>query len=84
MKTIITTIILGLSVLNLSARHLNSDLKVRSTDNSLITIVINNRVIHNPSSMISVGDLAPGRHSLKVIKHEPATGIQFKKWFTME
>ncbi len=66
----ITILLLALSIL-LSSKSFASKLKVYSFDNSLIKVVIDNRVYTGFSRFVNLNRLSPGIHNIKILKLQP-------------
>lgn len=66
MKTIISTIILGLSMLSLQAMHLNSEVSINTPGVARIIISMDGRTYNSSAGNMILRDVAPGRHRLHV------------------
>ncbi len=66
MKTIISTIILGLSLLSLQASHLGSELSINTSGVSQMLINLNGNMYKTSSNTYVLRNVAPGRHKFSV------------------
>jgi hypothetical protein len=67
MKTLITTIAIGLATLSAKANH-DSALNLKMFDNGMFTVVLDEQPSYSPSRVFSVAGVQPGYHKLKVIR----------------
>lgn len=66
MKTIISTLILGLSFLTLQASHLSSQLNINTRGISQMLINLDGHVHKTSGNSYALGEVAPGKHRLSV------------------
>ena len=67
MKNLITTLAIGLSMLNAKAEH-SSVLKLKMFDNGIFSVVLDDQPSCEPAAMFSNPHINPGYHKLKVIR----------------
>lgn len=75
MKNIISLLILGIAIGNLSAhpKKQYSSLNLKLYDQGIFTVMLDNQTSNFPSDNYYISKLKPGLHQLKVIKYYPAS-----------
>lgn len=72
MKKILSTLLLALIVVvNADAQSKRSVLRFRLSDNSRLAVSIDDRYYDKQGISITIGDLPPGRHYIKIYKYVP-------------
>jgi hypothetical protein len=93
MKTIFTTIAIGLAVLNAAtakANHNSSALNLKMFDNGNFSVVLDNQAAYSQSGFFSANQIEPGYHKLKVIRYRAQPygysmmqQVIYKGWITI-
>lgn len=71
MKTIFTTIAIGLAALNANASHNSSALNLKMFGNGNFSVVLDNQASYVQTGLFSANQIEPGNHKLKVIRYYP-------------
>jgi len=89
MKTIFTTIAIGLTMLGAKANHFSA-FNLKMFDNGMFSVVIDNNAACAQSNVFTVANIQPGNHKLKVIRYfknpysnYPMQKVVYKGWITI-
>jgi hypothetical protein len=78
-RLLLTMVVLLTSLPALFAQDSRSIIKVRLTDNSPITVAIDNRHFNEANRVLTVNNLPPGRHRIKVFLVNPNPTISARR-----
>jgi len=88
MKTLLTTIAIGIMMMNAKANH-SSALNLKMFDNGMFAVVLDNTP-SSQSTIFSAVKIEPGYHKLKVIRYVPCSNsyypmqkVVYKGWITI-